>query len=700
MEQITGGNPASSAAILAQIEAYEDQYRPWILRGKAILERYRDVRLGTAQQPLNPLVQRKFNILWANVETLKPTLYARLPKIVVEREYNDKDPVARVACEIAQRAGNYTIRKEGLDLVLRQCVHDRLLPGRAVAWVDYVVEGEYEESAEDDGSSLADEASERPARFIKRSEKVVPRYCDWLDFGHSPVRVWDEVTYAWYKVYLTEDQCKKRFPWMYGDGKTGIPLDRKPEENKTKVDTIIPQATIYVVYCKDDRMIRWVHKELPQILDEQKPSTNIEGFWPWPRPLFATMTNESLQPVPDFYYYQDQADELDKVTNRLSRVMDAMKVVGVYDKNEGALQKLFHPNGAPDNLLTPVDNWAAFAEKGGFNGAFQMAPLDQLAATAVSLTQQRETILQVIYQITGIADIIRGSSDPNETATAQGIKSQFASLRIKDTQHEVARFSRDIAAMIVEVIVENYEPKTIWEMTNAESFCPRTPEDDQMAMMAQQMGLPAPYPQSFNDAMAMLRNQKLRDFRIEIETDSTIALDDEAEKLAANEFVRAMAEFIQAWGPIIAQAPELLPMVAEMLLFLARRYRAGRGLESAIEQAMDALKAKAQNQPQQPSPEMVKAQAQAQLEQQKAQTQARLKQQEAALDAQLEQQRADRQDRREEIQARADMAVEREKAALDMQITREKAALDAELAREQAALDARLKMMGSAQPLQ
>ena len=75
-------------------------------------------------------------------------------------------------------------------------------------------------------------------------------------------------------------------------------------------------------------MIRWVHKSVEDVLDEQPPSMDLEGFFPWPRPLFATMTNESLQPVPDFYYYQDQADELDKVTNRLARVMDAMKVVG------------------------------------------------------------------------------------------------------------------------------------------------------------------------------------------------------------------------------------------------------------------------------------------------------------------------------------------------------------------------------------
>ena len=684
------GNPTTNAELgtgaapyIAQIDAYETQYQVWTQRGKKIIDRYRDVRLGTTNAPLNPLVQRKYNILWSNVETLRPTLYARLPKVIVEREYKDKDPIARIACEIAERAGNYTIRKEGLDGVLRQCVLDRLLPGRAVAWIEYQVEGQQQPVLTPLGTPAVGPDNEPLTQFVKTSERAVPRYCDWLDFGHVPVRVWDEVWLAWYVIYLSKEECEKRFPSFYGEGKTGIPLDRAPEKDRDKVDTVIPQATIYVCFDRRTKKQIWIHKQIEQKLDEQPVPVDYDDFFPWPKPLFSTLTNESLQPVPDFYYYQDQADELDKITNRLARVMDAMKVVGVYDKNEGALQRLFHPNGAPDNLLTPADNWASFVEKGGMKGAFQMAPLEELAATAVSLVEQRAQVLDVIYQVTGIADIIRGSSDPNETATAQGIKSQFASLRIKDTQQEVARFSRDLAAMIVECIVENFEPETIKQMTLAETFC-KGPD----GQFSQQL---------FDAAMQMLRNQKLRDFHIDIETDSTISLDDEAEKLAANEFMVAMATFIQQWGPIVQTQPALLPVVSEMMLFLARRYRVGRSLEGSIEQALSVMQQQAAQQGQKPDPETVKVQGQLALEKEKAQMTLQLKQQEAAMDAQLEQQKAAREDRRETIQAQADMAVEQQKAQLDMDIARQKAALDMELARQKAAIDARLKAQTASQ---
>lgn len=587
------GNPTTEAdlgtgsqPVITQIMAYEDVYRPWIQRGKSIIQRFRDIRMGTAQQPLNPLVLRKMNILWSNVETLKPTLYARLPKIIVEREYKDKDPVARIACEIAERAGNYTLRKTGFDFVLRQCVQDRLLPGRAIAWVDYQVEGEQVPVTDQMTGVAAMGPDGAPlTQFQKTSEKAVPLYVDWDDFGHSPVRVWDEVDYVWRKVYMDEDECKKRFPAIYEAGKS-IPLDRKPENAKEKTDTVIPQATIYVVYCKSKKMIYWVHKEMPEYLDQKPPAVDIEGFWPCPRPLYATLTNESLEPVPDFYYYQDQADLLDKIINRMARIVDALKVAGVYDKGTGAIANMFHPNGAPDNVLLPVDNWASFLEKGGLQGAFQLADLSGLAATYQSLAVAAEQVLQTIYQITGISDIIRGSSDPNETATAQGIKSQFASLRIKDTQQEVARFSRDLAAMLVEIIVENYEPKTIWEMTNAASFCinPQTQQPD---------------PQVFQAAMAMLKNQRLRDFRIDIETDSTIALDDTAEKQAASEFITTVGTFFTQFGPMVQQMPPLAPLMSEMLMFLVRRFHAGRSMEGMIEETMQKVAQLAQ----QPKPD-------------------------------------------------------------------------------------------------
>src|ERR1044071_5962294 len=106
---------------IQDITAYEKEYQKWEQRGKQIIRRYRDERSEATNLRV---VSRKMNILWSNTETLKPTLYARLPRVQVERRFKDSDPVGKTACEIAERAGNYLLETSPFDNVMRLCVQD------------------------------------------------------------------------------------------------------------------------------------------------------------------------------------------------------------------------------------------------------------------------------------------------------------------------------------------------------------------------------------------------------------------------------------------------------------------------------------------------------------------------------------------------------------------------------------------------
>jgi hypothetical protein len=50
--------------------------------------------------------------------------------------------------------------------------------------------------------------------------------------------------------------------------------------------------------------------------------------------LFATLTTDSLIPVPDFTLYQDQAETLDVLATRIDGLVRALQVRGVYDASE------------------------------------------------------------------------------------------------------------------------------------------------------------------------------------------------------------------------------------------------------------------------------------------------------------------------------------------------------------------------------
>lgn len=43
--------------------------------------------------------KKRYSMLWANTEVLKPSVYARPPVPQVSRRYRDKDPVGRLAAE-------------------------------------------------------------------------------------------------------------------------------------------------------------------------------------------------------------------------------------------------------------------------------------------------------------------------------------------------------------------------------------------------------------------------------------------------------------------------------------------------------------------------------------------------------------------------------------------------------------------------
>ncbi len=112
-------------------------------------------------------------------------------------------------------------------------------------------------------------------------------------------------------------------------------------------------------------------------------------------------------------------------------------------------------------------------------------------------------------------------------------------------------------------------------------------------------------------AIALLRQDKIRGFRIDIETDSTVQGDAMQEKAQRIEFVEGVTKFIEAAGQVSATLPEFTPLAAKMLGFAVRGFRVGRDLESAIEDFCDSVEQKAKEQaanPQQKaSPEQIKA---------------------------------------------------------------------------------------------
>lgn len=572
----------TASACLDAIDAYEKAVQTWHSRGGKVIDRYRDERGEIAQDA------SRFNILWSNVQVLQPTLLARAPVCEVGRRFKDSDQIARVAGEIAERCTNTEIERSDLGETLDQAVLDVLLPGRGQIWV------RYEATTEGEGTAK-----------VKTSERVIPTYVDWKDFGHNVARTWKEVSKVWRRVYMTKAETERKWP----DIGNKVEFTEKEEDQKPEQKRGEPQATFYEVWDKTAKQVYWVNKSVPDYLDQYDPPIDFQGFFPCPKPNYATTTNDTLIPIPDYCEYQDQALELDEITKRIGNLLDGLRLIGVYDESIPELKRVLDKR-TPDNALVPVKNFSTFTGKGGLEGGVQWLPLSDLINALSGAYEARDRIKQVIYEVTGIADVLRGSTNPNETLGAQKLKAQFGSTRIKRRQAETARFARDVIRLMAEVICELYDPKTMLEMANAQSF---SPADQQVV----------------GKAIELLRSDRLRTFRVDIETDSTIALDEAEEKAARTEFLTALGGFLEKAVPAGQAAPALVPMLSEAMKFMARGYKAGRGLESAIEQAADQMAQQAAQRAQQPpppDPKVVEAQENAKLEREKMGANAQLEQ--------------------------------------------------------------------------
>jgi hypothetical protein len=680
-----------------QIEAAQKVFDKWEKRGHKIVKRYRDER-DAVEMP-----RVRYNILWSNIQVLFPALYGRQAKPEVSRRYMDQDPVGRLASTMLERVMEYEIIQFGdFDQAMRGAVEDRLLPGRGTVWIRYepvivneqpeVSEGAVE--VEEPGEAQIYNTQEEPTERIDAAHSPID-YVYWTDFLHSPARTWDEVWWVSRAVYMTKDEGIERFGDVFKNvGLDSSNTDMDAKNPMTAKNTYDKKAKVFEIWNKRTGKVCWIAKGYPQALDERDDPLELEEFFPCPRPLMATTTTGTMIPVPDYAEYEDQAQELDNLTQRIYLLTKACKAVGVFNAEFKELGRLF--TEGVDNKLFPVTSWAAMSEKGGLKGAIDMMDTSTIIVTLRELYAAREQVKQAIYEIMGISDILRGASKAQETLGAQQLKANFGSLRMRNSQGDVARFASDIFKLKAQVICKFYPPELIVQMSGVMD----TPDGQN--------------PQLLQAAIQMLSNSTIRDFHIAVEADSLAQIDEQAEKQGAQEAIQAIGLFLREAIPMIAQAPETLPMASEMLLFLVRRFRAGRGLESAVERAMKALEEKAAMAKQQqpgPPPEMMQIQADQQAEQMRMQAQAQTEQMKMQAQAQIEQGKAQLEMQIQQAQMQADMQLEQMKADFEaakqnneMQIKAREMAGKEEYERWKALLDAETKiavaLMTAEKPIQ
>jgi hypothetical protein len=177
-------------------------------------------------------------------------------------------------------------------------------------------------------------------------------------------------------------------------------------------------------------------------------------------------------------------------------------------------------------------------------------------------------------------------------------------------QHAVVYFATTLLSFKSQIICNNFTDETLIGISGAM----------QLSQQDQQL-----IPQ----AIALLRDQAAKNFRIEVTSDSMIYQDEQQEKQDRVAFLAAVGQYLQMALPAAQAAPELTPMLVEMLKFGVTAFKAGKQLEGIIDETADKLRETAKQQAQQPP--------QPPVELQKVQMEQQAKQQQMQMQAQLEQ---------------------------------------------------------------
>lgn len=621
------GQPYPAAAWLREVKAAEQEREKFNTQGDRIYKRYLDKREDNAEG------MSKYNLFTVNTGILISTLYAKVPKPLVTREFEDPDDaVSRCAAQILER--NLIVKvRDDFDNALRHVILDRLVPGLGQVWFRYdptivseAVPGSQPVQASDavvpqdpgnqpgmpppqpqvgqlppagppgptPGQGQIDMNPQQPQQpamtpqMMDRlvNEEVATDYVHWKDFLWSPCRVWEECRWVGRKVKITKQDAEKRFgkaiaeQLKYKKGNVGDSSnsDGNSTENEHQE---VRYATVVEIWCKRSRKIYWVSEGQTNCLDVKPDPFNMPQFWPCPKPMFALLGTGSTIPRADYLMIQDQYEELDMLNNRITYLERAVKVVGVYDKSQKEIGTIF--TGNLDNTMIAADNFSQFAEKGGFKGMMDFVPIEAIVNAIERLRTYRTDLVSQIYELTGISDIMRGATKASETLGAQQLKAQYGGVRLQFMQMEVASFVEEALTIKSLIMVKMYQPETLMARSNIM----KTPD----APQAQQ-------------AIELLKSPVMS-MKIEVHADSMAVPEFNAERDARMQYLRAVAEFITAMAPMAQQNPGSVPYFLKMLQWGAAGFRVGRGIEAILDQAVAAATKdieRAQNSPPPPPP--------------------------------------------------------------------------------------------------
>lgn len=467
-----------------------------------------------------------------------------------------------------ERSLGYIIDTTLFDRDAHMAVNDFLITGLGVAKVEMSTETSTIPVINPLTQQPILDADGQPVEeTVVTSQTLNLRHFHWSQFRWQPVKDWRLVKWVSFDHSMTRDDIEDQFNVTIqepGGGTYGTETAKDATGVKTpQMDKYDSVYTVHEIWDKKKKKRLFIAECYDKPLAEEDDPFELKDFFPCPAAMMANVSGRDLLPMPDYFFYQRLIEHANELMRRIHSITTQVRDIAFYDKSFAELKSIYeYTDGsmiAVNNLLERLRSVDGKAESGSI--LFQVDMRSKLEVL-MQLMQQLDATKSRIWEINGIADIQRGVSNPNETATAQTIKNQWSDIRTGQRVQVVALFFRDVFRIMAQIIGSKFVESQIEAM----SGIMLTPNQ-----------------------IATLRSDLASCYAVDVESDSTMAQNDAAQQETTMAFINTFTDYMLKILPGVQSGVVPADLAKEGMMLIKDTFKAGRQLEQAVNAIPDTL---------------------------------------------------------------------------------------------------------------
>jgi hypothetical protein len=328
--------------------------------------------------------------------------------------------------------------------------------------------------------------------------------------------------------------------------------------------------------------------------EERADSSDIYGlsdFFPCVEPLLLNAPTDEFWPVPEFFQVQDMLEDVHNIVSRMFLLTKAIRVRFLFDGSVPELAALVGETGEGGGLSVPNLSQVLLNGKGTLAQLVAYFPVAEMIEGLQNMYQAFQQRLDMIFQATGMNDLIRGqTSEGDKTLGERQLEGKYAMNRIAPYQEAIQIWIKRNYELLMEMGFKTFSDESIDQY-----ITPQTLDEDDR--------------RKYTAALELAKSNRKKRFRLDFETDSTIAINEQYQRAAATELANTLTKAMESVAKVAETMPELAATELAVLKHLIGQFSDGKlfidEITKSIEEVIEKTK---QPKPEAPDPAMMRVQ--------------------------------------------------------------------------------------------